>query len=141
VAHFHPGDQPGHDWGDVRLRCGDAGWYVSTEEMARVLRSVMTRDGRILVENGAYSSYADLRARGLGVDVNTPELLQKDGLWGEERGLISTSAAIFGPAVGPRLFAVLFINSDIIDGPRDRARGILQKAYNEAKLPAPGEKP
>ncbi|GAB1343170.1 hypothetical protein MASR1M101_22970 [Gemmatimonas sp.] len=122
-AYFHPGDKPGHDWGDVRLRCGDAGWYVSAEEMARVLRSVVSRDGRILVETAAYSSYADLRTR----------------------GLISTSAAIFGPTVGPRVIAVLFINSDIIDGPRDRARGILQKAYDEAKLPAPvagaGENP
>jgi len=36
---------------------------------------------------------------------------------------------------------VLFINSDIIDGPRDRARGILQKAYNDAKLPARGDQP
>jgi CubicO group peptidase (beta-lactamase class C family) len=134
-AYFHPGDKPGHDWGDVRLRCGDAGWYVSVEDMARVLHSVNSRDGRILAESREYSALHEMRARGLGVDINTPELMEKGGLWGDERGLISTSGAIFGPASGPNLVAVLFINSDVVDGPPGRARGVLQKAYQDAMMP------
>ena len=131
-AYFFPGDKPGHDWGDVRLRCGDAGWYVTADEMASVLLSVVARDGRILAESESYSSYAEMRRRGLGVDINTPELMAKSGLWGDDGGLISTTAAIFGPEAGPNLVAVLFINSDVAGAPGARAQGILEGAYAAA---------
>ncbi len=133
-AYFVPGNKPGHDWGDVRLRCGDAGWYVSAEGMASVLLSVNARDGRILAESKTYSSYFDIRTRSLGLDTNTPELMEKNGFWGDEGGLISTSVAIFGPAVGPNIVAVLFINSDVVDEPRARARGVLERAYAAAMV-------
>jgi hypothetical protein len=73
-----------------------------------------------------------MRRRGLGVDVSTPELMAKSGLWGEDGGLISTAAAIFGPEAGPKLVAVLFINSDVAGASGVRAQGVLEKAYAAA---------
>jgi CubicO group peptidase (beta-lactamase class C family) len=132
-----PGDRPGKDWGDVLLRCGDAGWYLSAEAMAAVVLSLNARDGRILEESRAYSSLNDMRVRGLGMDRNTPQRMEKDGLWadgvtGEWGGFISTSVVIYGPTQGPNIVAVLFVNSDIVDGPGGGAMGVLSQAYEDA---------
>ncbi|MFQ5526973.1 MAG: serine hydrolase domain-containing protein [Thermoanaerobaculia bacterium] len=131
-AYKFPGDELGFDWGDVRLECGGAGWYVSAEDMAKVLFSLKEKDGRILVETATESQFDQMLNFGLGVDNWAPNnFLEKNGAWGRNGRLITTSAAIFGPVSGPRLVAVLFVNSDIT-GTAGSARAVLQNAYNNS---------
>jgi|GEM_PF-1504156 len=130
-----PGDEGGVDWGDVSLRCGDAGWYLSAEDMAKILFSINARDGRILAESPAYSSFNDMRMRSLGIDNNSAAFMEKNGAWGANGTLITTSAAIFGPVTGPNVIAVLFVNSDIDLATGDNARAVLRKAYNDSLTP------
>jgi hypothetical protein len=112
---------------------------VSAEALAEVALSLNTRDGRVLEESRSYSSFDDLRLRGLGIDRNSPELLEKDGFWadgvpGEWGGFISTSVVIFGPERRSNVVAVLLVNSDIVGGPAGGALGVLIQAYEDALI-------
>lgn len=138
-AYKHPGTSPGADFGDESLKCGAAGWYLSVSDMAEVLLSINALDGRILTENATTHQFDDMRTRGLGWDIFTNARLEKNGGYGacDANGVckeISTSAGIFGPVTGPRLVAVLFMNSDVSGGPSDGegARRVLQRAYDSA---------
>lgn len=134
-AYKYPGDQSGYDWGDVRLRCGAAGWYLSAEDMAKVLFSLNAKDERILAESATETSFNDMRTRGYGLDNFSETFMEKNGGWGANGALVTTSAAIFGPVSGPNVIAVLFINSDISGGPSESARAVLIKAYNDSLKP------
>lgn len=143
-AYQFPGNNTGHSWGDESLKCGAAGWYLSVEDIAQVLLSINARDGRILAETGGKHQFEDMRTRQLGWDVDNNTELEKNGGygWGACTGandcrVISTSVAIFGPVTGPRLVAVLFINSNISGGPRDTegARQVLDAAYQNSLRP------
>jgi CubicO group peptidase (beta-lactamase class C family) len=136
-AYKFPGDEAGQDWGDVRFRCGAAAWYVSAEDMAKVLFSINAKDGRILFESATESDIDDMRLRGLGLDVFNATELEKNGAWGAGGGLITATAAIFGPVSGPNVVGTLFINSEISGGPNagDNAQQVLEDAYNSSLKP------
>lgn len=145
-AYNFPGTHNGFDWVDVSLQCGAAGWYLSVEDMAKVLLSVSAKDGKILAETATKHQFDDMRTKRLGWDVIGDTELEKNGGWGagcdsngNHCGSITTSAAVFGPVTGPRVVAVLFINSDISGGPNSGqgAREVLEKAYNDALTPSP----
>ena len=143
-AYQFPGSDAGHNWGDESLKCGAAGWYLSVEDIAQVLLSINAGDGRILAENPTKHQFEEMRTRQLGWDVDGPTELEKNGGYGygtckpgTSCKVISTSVAIFGPVTGPRLVAVLFINSDISGGPRNDggAEGVLEHAYQNSLRP------
>jgi CubicO group peptidase (beta-lactamase class C family) len=139
-AYKNPGGGKGYDWGDVSLTCGAAGWYMSAEDMGRVLLSVTNKDGKIFTENATTQMLDDLRKRGLGLDSVSDTEIEKNGGWtancdsNKICATISTSAAIFGPVSGPRMVGVLFLNSPISGGPSNGsgAKAVLEKAYNSA---------
>jgi CubicO group peptidase (beta-lactamase class C family) len=146
LAYRFPGTQPGQDWGDLSLQCGAAGWYLSVQDIAKVLASINAKDGKILAETGGKQQFELMRTRQLGWDVDTENELEKNGGFvadcdkdGEHCKTISTSIAIFGPVKGPRVTAALFMNSDISGGPSDGkgAAEVLKKAYDKALLPKP----
>lgn len=143
-AYNFPGTSPGADFGDESLKCGAAGWYLSVSDIAEVLLSINALDGRILTENATTHQFNDMRTRGLGWDIFTNARLEKNGGYGscDASGvckIISTSAGIFGPVTGPRLVAVLFMNSNISGGPSDGdgATVVLQRAYDNARFVKP----
>jgi CubicO group peptidase (beta-lactamase class C family) len=126
----------GTDFGDVSLICGAAGWYLSAEDLAKVMLSLNAKDGKILAATATKDLFDTMRKRGLGWDVVLNTELEKNGGWGANcNGAnvcdnISTSVALFGPVVGPRLPGVLFLNSNITGG--GGAKGVLEKAYNDS---------
>ncbi|MGQ0599717.1 serine hydrolase domain-containing protein [Aquabacterium sp.] len=126
----------GKDWGDVSLICGAAGWYLSVEDMAKVMLSLNAKDGKILAASGGKDLFETMRKRGLGWDVDNNGELEKNGGWGANCDgnnvcdNITTSVAMFGPVTGPRVLGVLFINSNITGG--GGAQGVLEKAYNQS---------
>jgi CubicO group peptidase (beta-lactamase class C family) len=143
-VYKNPAGGNGFDWGDVSLSCGAAGWYLSAEDIGRVLLSINAMDGRIFTENASVDMLGELRARGLGVDVDSSGELEKNGGWsancdsnGKNCADVKTSVAIFGPATGPRMVGVLFLNSDIFGGPANggNAQSVLEKAYTDALKP------
>ena len=143
-AYKFPGSTAGADWGDESLKCGAQGWYLSVKDIAKVLLSINARDGKILAEAGGMHQFEDMRTRWLGWDTRLDTELQKDGGYGSCDGAgncaeISTSVAIFGPVTGPRLVAVLFMNSNISGGVADGegAHGVLRRAYNNSHTPEP----
>lgn len=136
-AYLYPGTKAGTDFGDVSLVCGAAGWYLSVQDMSKVLLSLNANDGKILTK----AQFDTLRTRALGVDVRNDNEIEKNGGWGancDSQGNncdnISTSVAIFGPVKGPRVIGVLFINSDIAGGGSSGAgaQQVLEKAYFNA---------
>lgn len=136
-AYKGPSDNSGGtNWGDVSLICGAAGWYLSVEDMAKVMLSLNAKDGKILAASGGKDLFETMRQRGLGWDVDNNGELEKNGGWGancDGNGVcdnISTSVAMFGPVSGPRVLGVLFINSNITGG--GGAQGVLEKAYNQS---------
>jgi CubicO group peptidase (beta-lactamase class C family) len=138
-AYRYPGSSNGFDWGDNSLICGAAGWYLTAEDIARVLVSITTKDGKIFTTTP--DQFDDFRQRGLGLDSVSDTELEKNGGWsancdanGKNCELVSTSVAIFGPVKGPRVVGVLFLNSDISGGPGSggSAKGVLEKAYKDA---------
>ena len=139
-AYKNPGTAKGYDWGDVSLTCGAAGWYLSAEDMGKILLSITFKDGKIFNETPGYSMFDDFRKRGLGLDSVSNTELEKNGGWSancdanKNCASISTSAAIFGPVSGPRMVGVLFLNSPVSGGPSSGggAKAILEKAYNNA---------
>jgi hypothetical protein len=86
-----------------------------------------------------------MRQRGLGLDVTGDTEMEKNGGWSancdsnKNCSTISTSVAIFGPVTGPRIVAVLFMNSNISGGPSSGggAQGVLEKAYKNALTSKP----
>ena len=144
-TYLYPGDAPGGDGGDQRHHCGPAHWYISAEDMAKVLFSINARDGKILSEAIPQAQFEQMRRRRLGIDNNTEDFFEKnggyDGLNEDEETVtvLSASAAIFGPVTGPNVIAVLLINSNFSDDPEAgaSARQVLVDAYNAAKFPEP----
>ncbi len=143
-AYRYPGSTAGADWGDESLKCGAAAWYLSVEDIAQVLLSINAGDGRILVENTTKHQFEDMRTRHLGWDRDNDTELEKNGGYGancDSNGnncaTISTSVAVFGPVTGPRLVAVLFINSNISGGPSDGggAKDVLEQSYQNSLRP------
>lgn len=128
----------GTDWGDASLICGAAGWYLSVEDMAKVMLSLNAKDGKILAASGGKDLFNTMRLRGLGWDVDNSGELEKNGGWctsSDANGKcigdnVTTSVAMFGPVTGPRVLGVLFINSNIAGG--GGAQGVLEKAYNQS---------
>lgn len=142
-AYKHPGtDLAGHDWGDVRLTCGAAGWYLSVVDMGKVLFSLNQKSEHIFDESSTETRLLTMRQQGLGLDTANDTRLEKNGGWSwgdcekkpETCRSITTSAGIFGPYSGPNVVAVLFINSDIAKGPAmgEGARQVLERAYDAA---------
>ncbi|HEX5354843.1 MAG TPA: serine hydrolase domain-containing protein [Aquabacterium sp.] len=136
-AYKGPSDNSGGtNWGDVSLICGAAGWYLSVEDMAKVMLSLNAKDGKILAASNGKDLFETMRQRGLGWDVDTNTELEKNGGWGaacDANGVcdnITTSVAMFGPVTGPRVLGVLFINSNITGG--GGAKGVLESAYNNS---------
>ena len=143
-AHKKPGSDAGHDFGDVRDICGAAGWYLSAEDMAKVMLSLNAKDEKILAASNGKDLYNTMRTRGLGWDVVGNGELEKNGAWGANCSddvcdLVSTSVAHFGPVTGPRLIGVLFMNSNINGGALKGkgAKEVLEKAYNDALYTKP----
>ncbi|HEU0173512.1 MAG TPA: serine hydrolase domain-containing protein [Blastocatellia bacterium] len=143
-AYNYPGTHAGYDWGDLSLQCGAAGWYLSVEDIVKVLLSINAKDGKILAETPSKNQFDIMRTRRLGWDVASNTELEKNGGFGHgcdsngnHCGKISTSIAIFGPVTGPRVIGVLFINSDISGGPSagKGAKEVLEKAYTNALFP------
>jgi CubicO group peptidase (beta-lactamase class C family) len=145
-AYKMPGTAAGTDWGDVSSICGAAGWYLSVEDMSKVLMSLNAKDGKILSATVAKDLFNTMRLRGLGFDVANNVELEKNGGWGancDANGnncdTVSTSVALFGPVLGPRLTAVLFLNSNISGGVSSGkgAQSVLEKAYNDSLYTLP----
>ncbi|MDN5768096.1 MAG: serine hydrolase, partial [Humibacillus sp.] len=104
-SYRFPGNTPGHDWGDHTLEAGAVGWYLSIEDIAKVLRSLNDGDGRILTP----SQLSEMESCSLGWDTVTAEpWVEKNGGWSAAGTTISTSVALFGPG----LFGALFMDSD-----------------------------
>jgi CubicO group peptidase (beta-lactamase class C family) len=141
-AYLYPGSKQGYNWGDNSLTCGAAGWYLTAEDIARVLLSITNKDGRIFTTTP--DQFDDFRKRGLGLDAFGDTELEKNGGWsascdanGKNCQTISTSVAIFGPVTGPRMVGVLFLNSNISGGTSSGggAKGVLENAYKSALRP------
>jgi len=131
LSYIYPGDAPGKDWGEQYGRCATGGWYLSPVDLAKVLASVAAKDGRILTESEEYSSLDDIRARGLGLDRKTPEMIEKAGVLGDDPGVLATSAMILFPADQAPFAAVLFTNSTTAEGRIAHPRPYLERAYAE----------
>ncbi len=143
-AYNFPGDKAGYSWGNVDLSCGAAGWYLSVEDLAKVLLSINARDGKIFTETSGNSQFNAMRTRNFGLDINSATQMEKNGGWsqgcdsnGANCGSITTSASIFGPVTGPNIIGILFINSDISGGTSNGlgARQVMTNAYNNALKP------
>jgi CubicO group peptidase (beta-lactamase class C family) len=128
-AHIYPGSSAGYDWGDESLVCGAASWYLSTEDIAKVLMSLNAKDGKILKTSP--DRFDEMRTRRFGLDVANNGEIEKNGAWGANGTLITTSAAVFGPVsgIGPRVLATLLLDSDISGGPNagGNAQGVLEQ--------------
>ncbi|MFT3859482.1 MAG: serine hydrolase [Aquabacterium sp.] len=144
-AYKMPGTDEGTDFGDVRDICGAAGWYLSVEDMAKVMLSLNAKDEKILAASNGKDLFNTMRTRGLGWDVVSNTELEKNGAWGADCNdqkicdLVSTSVAVFGPVTGPRVIGVLFMNANIVGGAAGGkgAKEVLEKAYNDALYTKP----
>lgn len=129
-SYKFPGSAKGHDWGDNTLAVGPACWYLSIDDVAKVLDSLNRNDERILTR----AQMAELERDGLGLDVrkdaNGFRWLEKNGGWGWDGTTISTSVGLFGPGV----YGALFINSDHADG-KLSADAVLHDALVAAYKP------
>ena len=119
-GYRYPGTKKGTDWGDDSLVVGAAGWYLSVEDIAKVLNSLNKDDGLILT----HDQLIDMVTYPLGWDTKTNDLsiggirwIQKNGGWSSYGNDISTSIAL----LGDNLYGALFMNSDILQpGLQDR---------------------
>lgn len=134
LSYIYPGDAPGKDWGAQYGRCATGGWYVSPKDLAKVLSSVAAKDGRILIESEQYSSLAEIRDKGIGVDRSTPHMIEKGGVLGDDPGVLATSAMIFFPSAAEPFAAVLYTNSTNRDGKIAHPRPYLESAYASASI-------
>jgi CubicO group peptidase (beta-lactamase class C family) len=148
LAYVFPGDKSGHDFGDQRKFCGGAGWYLSVEDLGKVLLSLNGADGRILT-NAEFRDMEDnpaVHAVGWDCPSNCASVagdrwMEKNGLF-EVKGaapLVTTSIAIFGGANKtpylPGAVGVLFVNSDIANLPNSSASTVLSSAFANAAKP------
>ena len=142
MTYLWPGSKGGYDWGDNSLSCGAAGWYVTVDEMARVMSSLVNKDGRVLKP----ALFETMKGSSLGFDktqksnADTYPEYEKNGMWSVSCNAAntvcqanSTSVAVFGPGV----VGILFLNSDVSGGIENgkRAAGILEDAYYKALKP------
>jgi hypothetical protein len=108
-SYKYPGTTSGVDWGDDSLGVGAAGWYLAIDDIAKVLYSLNSDDGRILTS----TQLKDMETTPLGwdrTDYGGYRWVEKNGGWGANGTTISTSVALFGPGV----FGALFMNSDVL---------------------------
>lgn len=131
-SYAFPGTSAGHDWGDNTLGCGHAGWYLSVQDIAQVLISLNSQDGRVL----STTQFQNTESMQLGWDMTTfngYRFVEKNGGWGAGGTSLSTSIAVIGPA--PGIVGVLFINSDITREPNVGADIVLRQAVMKALRP------
>ena len=128
-AHIFPGSSFGYDFGDESLVCGAASWYLSAEDLSKVLMSLNARDSKIL--KTMPDRFTEMRTRGFGLDVSNSTEAEKNGAWSGNSNLVTASVAMFGPVSGPRVLALLFLDSDISGGPNagNNAQAVLEQAY------------
>jgi len=128
-SYAFPGNTPGHDWGDSTLGSGAAGWYLSVDDIAKVLISLIQKDGKVLSD----AQFQDMESRGLGWDVVSSSgyrYLEKNGGWGANGTAISTSILVFGPSSpGPAFLGVLFMNSVLTREEGVGADTVLRDAF------------
>jgi CubicO group peptidase (beta-lactamase class C family) len=131
-SYAFPGSTPGHDWGDNTLGCGAAGWYLSVNDIAKVLISLNQKDGKVLSD----AQFQVMESRQLGWDwfsYNGYRYLEKNGGWGANGTTISTSILIFGPSSpGPAFLGVLFMNSNLTREDDVGAHPVLHNAFLRA---------
>ena len=107
--HQFPGSSPGANPGDLVSTSGGFGWYLTIEDMAKVLHSLNLNDGRILTP----TQWADMtKFPPLGLDIFSDSRgyrwVEKNGGWNLGTTTMTT-AAIFGAGV----YGVLWMNSDM----------------------------
>ncbi|KAK3896595.1 beta-lactamase/transpeptidase-like protein, partial [Staphylotrichum tortipilum] len=105
-----PGSSPGANPGDLVSTSGGFGWYLTIEDMAKVLHSLNLNDGRILTPG----QWADMTAfPPLGLDYLSDSTgyrwVEKNGGWNLGTTTMTTTAAIFGAGV----YGALWMNSDM----------------------------
>ncbi|WP_443748146.1 serine hydrolase domain-containing protein [Asticcacaulis solisilvae] len=139
-AYLNPVNRPGYDFGDNISICGAAGWYLTVEDMAKVMKSLNAGDGKILAKTPTKDLFQTMKTAQLGFD--TPFNSgpggylesEKNGGWsancdsnGNNCDQISTSVAVYGPGV----IGILFMNSNIVGGTESGkgARNVLDDAY------------
>jgi CubicO group peptidase (beta-lactamase class C family) len=131
LSYIYPGDAPGKDWGAQYSRCATGGWYVSAVGIGKVLASLAGDDGRIMRKKAGYSLFKEIREGGLGLDRNSADMMEKNGVLGDDSGVLAVSALIFFPNDTMRLPAVLFTNSTNKAGRIAQPRPYLEKARDD----------
>nr|ACX33957.1 putative beta-lactamase [uncultured prokaryote EC6] len=136
LAYAFPGNAAGHDWGDNTLQCGADGWYLSVDDISRVLISLNRKDEKVLTD----TQFKEMISRGLGWDltgVGRYQYVEKNGKWSWGSTSVSTSILIFGPtSPGPAFLGVLFTNSDVVPEGIGAAT-VLQDAFLSAARSMP----
>jgi CubicO group peptidase (beta-lactamase class C family) len=131
-SYQFPGTSSGFNWGDNTLGVGAACWYLSIDDVAKVLYSLNSNDGRILTSAQRTIMENDSLGFDTRTDGNGYRWCEKNGGWGMNGTTISTSVCLFGPGV----FGGLFINSDTANaGPG--ADTVLHDALVAAYKPRP----
>ena len=162
-GYWYPWSSPGSDWSTWKypgqtlpgqgepLWAGSGCWWVSIDQMAKVLDSLNRIDGKIISATQwnhlqgndlplgvvGFGGPRGFQGLGLGLDSVVDSAtgyrwLEKNGSASTPQGTMTSSVAFFGsPTPGPRagrptgvpatskgpLYAALFINSDIFQGP------------------------
>ncbi len=145
-AYLNPVKRGGHDFGDNTSICGAAGWYLTVEDMAKVMLSLNAGDNKILPKTKTKDLFQTMKSAQLGFDTSAnsgpggyPES-EKNGGWSancddnnKNCDSISTSVAVYGPGV----IGILFLNSNIVGGPESGkgAKTVLDDAYYGALKP------
>ena len=114
-SYGFPGTAKGHDWGDNSLSAGAAGWWLSIDDIAKVLDSLNRNDSRILTSDQltdmVKGTNTDTYALGWDNNIRHGGYIQKNGGWSSGDGThAGTTIAIFPGG----LFGALFVNSDIL---------------------------
>ena len=131
-SYKFPGTSGGVDWGDDTSEAGADGWYLSVEDIAKVLASLNRNDGRILTSAQLQDMQTTPQlAWDVLIDATGYRWVEKNGGWGKKGTTLGTSIALFGPGV----LGVLFINSDISGAPPGGASIVLHDAYMKALKP------
>jgi CubicO group peptidase (beta-lactamase class C family) len=119
-AYAFPGSLPGYDWKSLALVSGANGWYLSVDDILKVLISLNQGDGKVLTTEQFAAMESLPGGHGLGWDYlnlgnGAYRCLQKNGGLSSWNGTsISTEILIFGPSSpGPAFLGVLFMNSDL----------------------------
>lgn len=106
----YPGRSPGANPGDLVSTSGGFGWYLTIEDMAKVLHSLNLNDGRILTP-AQWSDMTKFPPLGLDYlsDSSGYRWIEKNGGWNLGTTTMTTTAAIFGAGV----YGALWMNSDM----------------------------